>query len=124
MRQPRRYLRTMITGSACISVVRKGLITKSFEGVVISVGFGGFGVRALLPVDIHSEVEAVLSFVDIDGKTRYETVQGKVVWDAEKPPHFLFGIQYLGLNKKDHPGLLSYLEAQKKEYERLILNAP
>jgi hypothetical protein len=122
MRPKRRYLRGTITATASITELRSGLVIKSFEGTVIAIGYGGMGVRSLLPLNIGSEVEAVISFIGVDGKIHYETVQGKVVWYTKHQTNYLFGIQFFGLNAKDHAGLIRYLDAQREEHIQRLLN--
>jgi hypothetical protein len=122
MRPTRRYIRGTITATAAITEMRSGMVVKSFEGTVIAIGYGGMGVRSLLPLNIGSEVEAVLNFIGVDGKSHYESVQGKVVWYTNHQTNYLFGIQFFGLNNKDHTGLIQYLDAQREEHMRRLLN--
>jgi PilZ domain len=122
MRQTRKYLRGTITATAAITELRAGTVVKSFDGTVIAIGYGGMGVRSLLPLAIGASVEAVLNFIGVDGKMHYETVQGKVVWYTKQQTNYVFGIQFLGLNNKDHNGLIKYLDMQREEHIRRLLN--
>lgn len=121
MRRGRRYVRTNIQSIARITAIMGESVAGPFEGLIWSIGFGGLGVRARQAVEVGSRVETVLSLVDLNGKVCRETVHGRVVWDADQSPYFMFGIQFVSINSNDHPGLMSFLDAQKKEFERYNL---
>ena len=122
MRQRRRYKRTKIQSMAIITVVGNGSVLGPFEGLIWSIGFGGVGVRSRQAVGINSQVEAILTLTDSSGNIRREAVQGTVIWEAHRSSYFIFGMQFDGINRDDHPVLINFLEAQKREFENLHIH--
>ena len=115
-RNRRRYERVAITSTALITVLRDGSVMAPFGGLIMNISFGGVGICAMHAVELCTDIEVALKFVDIDGEMRQETIQGQVAWQTEMPPFYVFGVQFNGLNVRDHSKLMRYLEAQKKEY--------
>lgn len=115
MANKRKDERIVITSTATITVLTDDSVMAPFDGTVISISPGGVGLCAQTPVKRDSKMEVVLKFIDIEGKQRKETAQGRVVWQNEIPPYCVFGVEFTGLNGQDHPGLLGYLQSKTEQ---------
>ena len=119
MQNRRRHKRIKIDSTAIITVLKEDSVLTPFLGFVIQISYGGIGICATQPAEVNNEIELGLTLIDIEGKKRHETIQGRIVWQKKAPSFYIFGVQFTSLNKKDHPKLVSYLEAEKKEGEKI-----
>lgn len=121
MRNRRRHERVAITSTAIITVLKDNSVMAPFDGLIMNISFGGIGICATQAVELCTDIEAVIKFVNVDGKIRQETIQGQVIWQAEMPPFYVFGVQFNGLNVRDHSRLLDYLETQERKNGKIRL---
>lgn len=115
MANKRKNERIVITSTATITVLTDDSVMAPFDGTVINISPGGVGLCAQTPVKENNKIEVVLRFIDMEGKQRKESVQGRVVWQSEIPPFCVFGVEFIGLNEQDHPGLIGYLQSQTEQ---------
>ena len=103
--------------SAVLIRILKGKDSESpFNGLVMNVSKGGAEFGALQPVKKGEEIEAVLFFLDkkVDS-VQEETVRATAIWETKLYPFYIFGVKFSGINKKDHPGLIRYLNSREEE---------
>lgn len=101
----RRFKRLSILAMADLQIGRRKPLKKAYVANITQAGIGLY-VADLLP--IGSRVTVTLHFVSHEGKVLNEKVQGKVVWCQEA---FATGIALKPLTKKEHPRLVTFLEA-------------
>ncbi len=116
MPKRREHKRKPITSTAVIRVLREDSEPLPFNGLVMNISFGGAEFSATQSTKVSDEIEAVLWFFDDKGGIIKEvTVQGQVVWETKMPPFYIFGVKFKEMNKKDHPELISFLEAEEED---------
>ncbi len=86
-----------------------------FKAYVGGISWGGLEIYAPQPIRQNSRLTMTLAFLDKDGKTQEEPVQGVVRWSAMFESSYLSGIQFdslvdAGLN----PALAAYIENAEK----------
>ncbi len=121
MHDRRQHERVSLFSTAVTTVLKEDSGIAPLDGFVLDISFGGARICATRSVEIGNETETVLKFINAKGELLQETVRGWVIWKSEKKPYYVFGVEFTGLNQKDQPGLLSYLEAQKSQKEELNL---
>jgi hypothetical protein len=106
----RRHERFAITSVAVITLQTADGETRSFTGNVFNISLSGMGLCASEAAASGDRVQALLCFVDADGISREEGVEGTVMWQKAMSPYHILGIEFDALTLSDHPGLYRSLK--------------
>lgn len=116
MSYKRKNKRTHITATALIRSLDGDSEGKPFNGLVMNISRGGAEFSATQYLKPGESFEAVLWFIDSNGKVAGgETVQGVARWKKKLPPFYMFGVEFSDINPKTHKELLQYIESVKDE---------
>jgi hypothetical protein len=103
----RKWNRYQFFGSAAVTVLKE---KKVIEATIANVSFSGIGLYSSLSIGKGRTVRIKVSFVDRIGKTREDTISGKVDWQKKFKDMYLVGVIFdEEPNITNQPNLVEHL---------------
>lgn len=103
----RKWNRYQFFGSAAVTVLKE---KKVVEATIANISFSGIGLYSSLSIGKGRVVSIKVSFVDRAGKTRGDTISGKVDWQKKFKGMYLVGVLFdEEPNITNQPNLLEHL---------------
>jgi hypothetical protein len=103
----RKWNRYQFFGSADVTVNKE---KKVIEATIANISFSGIGLYSSLSIGIGRTVSIKISFVDRAGKTREDTISGKVDWQKKFKGMYLVGVLFdEEPNITNQPDLLEHI---------------
>ena len=92
----------------------------ALHAMIDNVNFGGIGLYRKTPVPLNEKVRIQLKFLNKEGNTFLEEINGKIVQVTRWKKIYIIGIAFSwALTDKSHPHLMAYLrEADRTESPR------
>jgi hypothetical protein len=103
----RKWNRYQFFGSAAVTVLKE---KKVVEATIANISFSGIGLYSSRSIGKGRVVSIKVSFVDRAGKTREDTISGKVDWQEKFKDMYLVGVLFdEEPNITNQPNLLEHL---------------
>lgn len=107
--EKRKYPRYGIASIATISFPDSD---ETIEAFISSIGQGGLGIYSHQKMEIGSDIDVRISFLQTNGNEEItEIIPGRVVWVKNIHQNFVIGITFTTLDTVRHNTLLNYIEA-------------
>lgn len=103
----RKWNRYQFFGSAAVTVLKE---KKVVDATIANISFSGIGLYSSRSIGKGRMVSIKVSFVDRAGKTREDTISGKVDWQKKFKDMYLVGVLFdEEPNITNQPNLLEHL---------------